>query len=89
MLLLVLIAAKAGWAVSCALAAFRFARSASAFGLALFVLEGTFVVVMDAIGRTLTQPEPEATSARITVGDGAAAPGRDASAIGKAEPTGT
>jgi hypothetical protein len=48
MLLLVLIAADAGWAVSCTLAAFRFAWSASAFGLALFVLEGTFVGALGA-----------------------------------------
>jgi hypothetical protein len=42
-------------------------------------------VVMDAIGQTLTQPE---TQAFITVGDGAAAPERDASVVADPELTG-
>ncbi len=44
-------------------------------------------VVMDTIGKTLTQPETQASGFR-TLGDGAAAAERDASAVGDAEPTG-
>jgi hypothetical protein len=44
-------------------------------------------VVMDAISQTLTQPETQA-SGFIAVGDGAAAPERDASVVGDAELTG-
>ena len=44
-------------------------------------------VVMDAIGQTLTQPETQASGFR-TVGDGAAAPEPDASAVADEELTG-
>jgi hypothetical protein len=44
-------------------------------------------VVMDAIGQTLSQPETEASGFTM-VGDGAAAPKRDASVVGDAELTG-
>jgi hypothetical protein len=44
-------------------------------------------VVVDAIGQTLSQLETRASGVP-TVGDGAAAPKRDASVVGDAEPTG-